>query len=67
MFALDKRIAESRRADSNRFPALYDCAKYPNKYPVGYTMTLRECARFMIKESDNTAELMLNRYLGEKR
>jgi beta-lactamase class A len=42
-------------------------AKYPNKYPVGYTMTLRECARFMIKESDNTAELMLNRYLGEKR
>jgi beta-lactamase class A len=42
-------------------------AKYPNKYPVGYTMTLRECARFMIKDSDNTAELMLNRYLGEKR
>jgi beta-lactamase class A len=42
-------------------------ARYPNKYPVGYTMTLRECARFMIKESDNTAELMLNRYLGEKR
>jgi len=42
-------------------------SKYPNKYPVGYTMTLRECAKFMIKESDNTAELMLNRYLGEKR
>jgi beta-lactamase class A len=42
-------------------------SKYPNKYPVGYTMTLRECATFMIKESDNTAELMLNRYLGEKR
>jgi len=41
-------------------------AKYPNKYPVGYTMTLRECAKFMIKESDNTAELMLNRYLGEE-
>jgi beta-lactamase class A len=41
-------------------------AKYPSKYPVGYTMTLRECAEFMIKESDNTAELMLNRYLGEK-
>ena len=36
------------------------------RYPVGYTMTLRECARFMIKESDNTAELMLNRYLGEE-
>jgi beta-lactamase class A len=42
-------------------------AKYPSKYPVGYTMTLRECAKFMIKESDNTAELMLHRYLGEKR
>src|SRR5215204_3878525 len=41
--------------------------KDPNKYPVGYTMTLRQCAKFMIKESDNTAELMLNRYLGEKR
>ena len=31
---------------------------------VGYTMTLRECAEFMIKESDNTAWVMLNRYLG---
>jgi beta-lactamase class A len=41
--------------------------KHPNKYPVGYTMTLRECAKFMIKESDNTAELMLNRYLEEER
>src|SRR5215208_1001264 len=41
--------------------------RYPSKYPVGYTMTLRQCATFMIKESDNTAELMLNRYLGEKR
>src|SRR5215204_1394328 len=41
--------------------------KDPNKYPVGYTMTLHECAKFMIKESDNTAELILNRYLGEKR
>jgi beta-lactamase class A len=36
------------------------------RYPVGYTMTLRECAKFMIKKSDNTAELMLNRYLGEE-
>jgi beta-lactamase class A len=35
------------------------------RYPVGTTMTLRECATFMIKESDNTAEVMLNRYLGE--
>jgi beta-lactamase class A len=42
-------------------------SKYPSKYPVGYTMSLRECAKFMIKESDNTAELMLNRHLGEKR
>jgi beta-lactamase class A len=36
------------------------------RYPVGHTMTLRECAKFMIKESDNTAELMLYRYLGEE-
>ena len=36
------------------------------RYPVGHTMTLRECARFLIKESDNTAEVMLNRYLGEE-
>jgi beta-lactamase class A len=37
------------------------------RYPPGHTMTLRECARFMIKESDNTAEVMLKRYLGEER
>jgi beta-lactamase class A len=36
------------------------------RYPVGTTMTLRECAEFLIKESDNTAEVMLNRYLGEE-
>ena len=36
------------------------------RYPAGTTMTLRECARFLIKESDNTAEVMLNRYLGEE-
>jgi beta-lactamase class A len=34
--------------------------------PVGTTMTLRECATFLITESDNTAEVMLNRYLGEE-
>ena len=34
------------------------------KHPVGYTMTLRECAELMIKESDNTAWAMLHRYLG---
>lgn len=32
--------------------------------PVGYTMTLRECARHLIQESDNTAWKMLTRYLG---
>jgi beta-lactamase class A len=36
------------------------------RYPVGHTMSLRECAQFLIKESDNTAEVMLNRYLGEE-
>ena len=35
--------------------------------PVGTTMTLRECAGYLIKESDNTAEVMLNRYLGEEK
>ena len=40
--------------------------RYPNKYPVGYTMTLRECAEFMIEDSDNTAWVMLNRYLGRE-
>jgi beta-lactamase class A len=40
--------------------------RYPNRYPVGYTMTLRECAEFMIKDSDNTAWVMLNRYLGRE-
>jgi beta-lactamase class A len=34
--------------------------------PVGTTMTLRECAELMIKESDNTAWVMLNRYLGRR-
>jgi beta-lactamase class A len=35
-------------------------------HPVGTTMTLRECATILIEESDNTAEVMLNRYLGEE-
>jgi beta-lactamase class A len=34
------------------------------EYPVGHTITLRECARLLIKESDNTAWKMLDRYLG---
>jgi beta-lactamase class A len=33
-------------------------------YPIGYTMTLRECATYLIKKSDNTAWKMLDRYLG---
>jgi beta-lactamase class A len=33
-------------------------------YPVGHTITLRKCARLLIKESDNTAWKMLDRYLG---
>lgn len=33
-------------------------------YPVGYTMTLRECAAYLIQESDNTAWAMLERRLG---
>ena len=33
-------------------------------YPIGYTMTLRECAKLLIKKSDNTAWKMLDRYLG---
>src|SRR3712207_3076013 len=32
--------------------------------PVGTTMSLRECAELMIKESDNTAWVMLHRYVG---
>jgi beta-lactamase class A len=32
--------------------------------PVGHTITLRECAEYLIKESDNTAWKMLDRYLG---
>ncbi len=33
-------------------------------YPIGYTLTLRECASLLIKKSDNTAWKMLDRYLG---
>jgi beta-lactamase class A len=33
-------------------------------YPIGYTMTLRECAEYLIKTSDNTAWKMLDRFLG---
>jgi beta-lactamase class A len=33
-------------------------------YPIGHTITLRECAGYLIKKSDNTAWKMLDRYLG---
>ena len=33
-------------------------------YPVGTKMTLRECAFYLMKESDNSAWIMLERYLG---
>ena len=33
-------------------------------YPVGHTITLRECGFLMINESDNTAWEMLERHLG---
>lgn len=33
--------------------------------PIGSTMTLRECASYLIKESDNTAWVMLERRLGK--
>jgi beta-lactamase class A len=33
--------------------------------PVGSTMTLRECASYLVKESDNTAWVMLERRLGK--
>lgn len=36
-------------------------------YPVGYTMTLRDCAGVMINDSDNTAWVMLERRLGKQR
>jgi beta-lactamase class A len=36
-------------------------------YPVGYTLTLRECAYYLMNDSDNTAWKMLTRYLGEAR
>ncbi|MGB3632837.1 MAG: serine hydrolase, partial [Rubrobacteraceae bacterium] len=35
--------------------------------PVGYTLTLRKCAFHLINDSDNTAWVMLTRYLGEER
>lgn len=36
------------------------------EYPLGHTMTLRECAEYMMKESDNTAWYMLERRLGRE-
>ena len=36
-------------------------------YPVGHSMSLRECAYRLVNHSDNTAWMMLNRRLGEER
>ena len=36
-------------------------------YPVGHTITLRECAYYLMHDSDNTAWKMLTRYLGVER
>lgn len=33
-------------------------------YPVGHSLTLRECAYYLMNKSDNTAWAMLTRYLG---
>ncbi len=33
-------------------------------WPIGATMTLRECAYYLMNQSDNTAWVMLTRYLG---
>lgn len=38
-----------------------------NGYPVGSTMTLRECASYLIKDSDNTAWVMLERRLSKEK
>lgn len=35
-------------------------------HPSGETMTLRECAEYLIKHSDNTAWVMLDRRLGKE-
>jgi beta-lactamase class A len=37
-----------------------------HNHPAGHEMTLRECAEYLIRESDNTAWVMLNRHLGEE-
>lgn len=34
------------------------------RYPVGHTLTLRQCAEYLMKESDNTAWVMLERRLS---
>lgn len=36
-------------------------------YPIGTTMTLRECAYYLMNKSDNTAWAMLTRYLGAQK
>lgn len=36
-------------------------------FPVGHSLSLRECAYRLVNHSDNTAWMMLNRRLGEER
>ena len=38
-----------------------------HKYPAGTVMTLRDCAEYLMQESDNTAWAMLERRLGKDR
>ena len=35
-----------------------------HNWPIGSTLTLRECAYYLMNQSDNTAWVMLTRYLG---
>lgn len=38
-----------------------------HSFPVGYSMSLRECAFWLVNRSDNTAWMMLNRRLGDEK
>lgn len=38
-----------------------------HSFPLGYSLTLRECAFELVNRSDNTAWVMLNRRLGEEK
>lgn len=59
--SLDERI-ETRPADIQSYGT-----GVLHTYPVGTGMRLRDCAEYLIKESDNTAWRMLERRLGRDR